>query len=73
MAQVANLAAQARDVPFVPDGARRNANGGRIDNNGFCKSVRLFLVDVDCVATGTDAATSKYKWDSGPSHGVAIM
>ena len=47
MAQVANWAAEASDVQFVREGARQNADGGGADDNGFRKSVWLFLVDSD--------------------------
>jgi len=72
MAQVANLAANAPDVQFEADGARRNAGGGG-EETGFRKSVRLFLVDPDHGAMVIDPVTQAYKWDGGPSHCVAIM
>ena len=56
MAQVANLAANAPDVQFEADGARRNAGGGG-EETGFCKSVRLFLVDPDHGAMVIDPVT----------------
>ena len=42
LAKVGNLAAKAPNVQFVPDGARRNADGDDADDNGFHESVRLF-------------------------------
>ena len=73
MAQVANLVAEAPDVQWVPASACRNADVGGAGDSGFCKSVRLFLVDPDRGAAVTDAATAEYKWDGGRSHCVAIM
>ena len=72
-AQVANLAAEVPDIQFIPDGACRNTNGGGADDNGFCTSVRLFLVDPDRGVALTDVATGRYEWDGGHSHCVAIL
>jgi len=60
MVQVANLAANAPDVQFEADGVRWNAGGGG-EETGFCKSVRLFLVDSECGAMVIDPVTQTYK------------
>jgi len=56
MAQVTNLVANAPDVQFEADGAHWNAGGGG-EETGFCKSVRLFLVDPDHGAMVIDPVT----------------